>query len=124
MKLLLVLLTLATALHADPPNPDRKTRRMVQIEAKYNVAFHGILRTDAHEDYWIFMESQPLTTFGRLPIVISSTGTDHDFEVARVAAENATAFSDAEIRRAKALATPTPTSTSFTMPTKPNHSTL
>jgi hypothetical protein len=115
MKLLLALLLLAST-HVDPLKTEDKTRRMAQIEAKYNVEIVGILRTSGRADYWIFMESQPTTTFGRVPIVIPKDGTDHDMEIARTAAENCAAYYDSEIRRAKP--TPTPVS-AFTVPTRP-----
>ena len=102
MKLLLILLTLAGPVYSDPMKAEDKTKRMGQIETKYHVTIAGILRTD-HEDYWIFMESMPSTTFGRLPIVILANSTDHDFVVARIAAENCAAYYDTEITRAKPI---------------------
>lgn len=118
MKLLLILLTLAGPVYSDPLKTEDKTKRMAQLEKKFNCTIAGILRSD-HQDFWIFMEAQSTTTFGRVPIVVLSTATDHDMEVARVAAENCAAYYDSEIIRAKALATPTPISIEFTMPTHP-----
>lgn len=100
MKLLLLLLTFSAPIYADPPTVD-KTARMTEIETKYHVQIVGILRHGKTE-YWVFMEHQTETgtALDGFPVVIPKNGSDHDMEIATIAAENCAAFYETELKEA------------------------
>ncbi len=100
---------------ADPPSVV-KSIRMTQLEDKFNVKIVGILRTPSG-DFWVFMEHQDGTLLNMFPVVIKKDASNHDMEVARVAAENVASFYESEMLKAKAH--PSPAGTTFTMPAHP-----
>jgi hypothetical protein len=121
--LLLTLASLAT-LASIPITPTPipqlkivKTIRMTQLEDRFHVQIVGVLR-DSDTDYWVFMERQIGISFDRIPVVIKEGGSDHDMEVARVAAENCASFYEVQIQKARAHPTPV-AGDAFSMPTHP-----
>ena len=130
MKLLFALfLTFASTVHADPLLAD-KTPRMAAIETKYHMRMAGILRTPEQSDYWTFMITEPATTFRAYPVVVPKDASDHDVDVAIIAASHCAVFYETNLKAAPD-ATPEPTarpsvspttshtSYKFTVPTRP-----
>jgi len=125
MKLLFLLLTLTSSLHADPPPEVTKSPRMAAIEEKYHMELVGILRAEK-SDYWVFLELAPESLFKCYPVVVPHDALDRDIDVARVAAEKVASFYDSGLKghvkpetAPEPLPTPSPSpaGNAFTIPT-------
>jgi hypothetical protein len=97
MKLLLLALFAALSAHADPLEVD-KTQRMAEIEQKYHMAMAGILRTPGRTDCWVFMITEPGISFSTYPVTVVKDSTDHDVDVAIIAASHCAVFYESNMK--------------------------
>jgi hypothetical protein len=94
---------------ADTINVEKPTKRMAQIESKYNAHILCIMRDAVkHVDYWIFMILSSDRLFNVLPVAVPKDCTDHDMEIAIDSALNCADFYETEFNRLKEKAEATP----------------